>query len=291
MSPVKPPAFEYHDPATLAEALDVLAGHGADAKVLAGGQSLVPLLNLRLARPACLVDLNRIEELAYLRLEDGSLRIGSMTRHSQLERSPDVGRRVPLLREAVQLVGHAQIRNRGTVGGSAAHADPAAELPAAFAALGARFHTRSQRGGRSLGAGEFFRSYWTTALAPDELLVEIEVPVPPPGGHAFAEYARRHGDFALGGAAVQLRLDEAGRCAEAAIALLAAGPVPLRRPEVEAWLAGRVLDEETAREAAERAAADVTPAGDVHGSGEYRREVVEAMARRALLAAAGRAAA
>jgi CO/xanthine dehydrogenase FAD-binding subunit len=287
---VKPPPFEYDDPRSLEEAVALLAEHGDDAKVLAGGQSLVPLLNFRLARPDRLVDINGIAELDYLRFENGTLRIGAMTRHSALERSEEIGQRVPLLTEAVRLVGHVQIRNRGTVGGSVAHADPAAELPVAFAALDARFHARSQGGERTLAADELFKTHLTTALRPDELLTEIEVPVPASGmGFAFVEFARRHGDFALGGAAVMVALGTDGRCERAAVALLAAASTPLRRPGAEAWLVGRELDEMTAREAAEQCVAELDPTGDIHGSAEYRRGLVEVMVRRALLKAAERA--
>lgn len=287
---MKPPPFEYDDPRTLADALALLAEHGDGAKVLAGGQSLVPLLNFRLARPDRLIDINGVSELDYLRFENGSLRIGALTRHSALERSAEVAQRVPLLTEAVRLVGHVQIRNRGTVGGSVAHADPAAELPVALTALDARFHARSQSGERTLSAGELFRTHLTTALAADELLTEVEVPVPPEGtGYAFVEFARRHGDFALGGAAVLVELAPGGSCERTAIALLAAASTPLRRPEVEAWLAGRGIDEGTAAEAAERSVADIHPTGDIHGGGEYRRGLVQVMIRRALLKAAERA--
>jgi carbon-monoxide dehydrogenase medium subunit/6-hydroxypseudooxynicotine dehydrogenase subunit alpha len=287
---VKPPPFEYDDPATLDDALALLAEHGDAAKVLAGGQSLVPLLNFRLARPDRLVDINGVSELDYIRFENGTLRIGAITRHSALERSAEVARRVPLLTEAVRLVGHLQIRNRGTVGGSVAHADPAAELPVAFAALGARFRARSLGGERSFIADEFFRTHLTTALRPEELLSEIEVPVPPAGsGFAFVEFARRHGDFALGGAAVLVGLGAGGRCERAAIALLAAAPTPLRRPETEAWLVGRELDEATARGAAEQCVSGLHPTGDIHGSSEYRRGLAEVIVRRALLKAAERA--
>jgi CO/xanthine dehydrogenase FAD-binding subunit len=287
---MKPPPFEYDDPATLEEALALLAQHGDEAKLLAGGQSLVPLLNFRLARPERLIDLNGLAELDYLRFENGTLRIGALTRHSTLERSAELAERVPLLSEAVKLVGHVQIRNRGTVGGSVAHADPAAELPVAFACLGARFHARSQGGERSFSAEELFLTHLTTALAPDELLTEIELPLPPPGaGFCFLEFARRHGDFALGGAAVQLVVGGDGRCEQAALALLAAAPTPLRRPAVEAWLPGRALDEATVAEAARQAAADLNPSGDIHGSGEYRRGLAEVMVRRALALAAERA--
>ncbi len=286
---MKPPPFEYDDPGSLDEALSLLAEHGDGAKVLAGGQSLVPLLNFRLARPDRLVDVNGVTELDYIRLENGTLRIGAITRHSALERSAEVAERVPLLTEAVRLVGHVQIRNRGTVGGSVAHADPAAELPVAFAALGARFHARSRGGERSFSAEELFRTHLTTALEPDELLTGIEVPVPAPGtGFAFSEFARRHGDFALGGAAVLVRLDGDGCCQEAAIGLLAAAPTPLRAPDAEEWLLGRALDDAAAREAASRAVSAISPTGDIHGSGDYRRGLIEVMVRRALMRAAER---
>ena len=287
---MKPPPFEYDDPRTVEEALALLAEYGDEAKVLAGGQSLVPLLNFRLARPERLVDINNLAELEYLRAEDGMLRIGALLRQSALDRSDEAARVVPLLREAVRLVGHVQIRNRGTVGGSIAHADPAAELPVAMAALGARFRIRSTRGERVLGAEELFVTHLTTALEPDELLTEIEVPVPAPGtGSAFVEFARRHGDFGLGGAAVLVHLAGDGTCESASIALLAAAPTPVRASEAEAFLHGRQLDEETAREAAALAVADISPTSDIHGGSEYRQGLIEALTRRALVAAAGRA--
>ncbi|HKP18559.1 MAG TPA: xanthine dehydrogenase family protein subunit M [Gaiellaceae bacterium] len=287
---MKPPPFEYDDPGTVEEALALLAEHGDDAKVLAGGQSLVPLLNFRLARPERLIDVNNVGELDYLRVGDGALRIGALVRHSALERSDEVAAAVPLLRETVRFVGHVQIRNRGTVGGSIAHADPAAELPVAMAALDARFHVRSSRGERVVGADELFVTHLTTSLEPDELLTEIEVPLPEPGtGWAFVEFARRHGDFALGGVAALLRLDDRGHCERAAIALLSAAPTPVRAREAEGFLLGRPLDEQTGREAAALAVADIRPSGDIHGSSEYRHGLIEALTRRALSAAADRA--
>lgn len=283
---MKPPPFEYDDPRTLDEALALLAEHGEDAKILAGGQSLVPLLNFRLARPERLIDVNGISQLDYLRFDDRALRIGALVRHSALERSQEVRRHLPLLHQAVRLVGHVQIRNRGTVGGSVAHADPAAELPVAFAALGARFHVASVRGGRTLDADELFVTHLTTALEPDELLTEIEVPLPDQSARAaFLEFARRHGDFALGGAAVVLGLDGAGICTTSAVALLAAAPTPLRSTAAEQAIRGRTVDDVAAREAAAAAVAGISPTGDVHGSTEYRRDLIEALVRRAILAA------
>jgi CO/xanthine dehydrogenase FAD-binding subunit len=286
---VKPPPFEYDDPATVDEALALLAEHGDQAKVLAGGQSLVPLLNFRLARPERLIDINKLDPLAYVRADDGVMRIGALTRHTTLERSSDVVARLPLLSEAVSLVGHVQIRNRGTVGGSVAHADPAAELPVAFAALEARYHVRSHDRRRVIAADEMFVTHLTTVLAVEELLTEIEVPVPPPGtGAAFVEFARRHGDFALGGAAVLLTLDD-GVCTRARIAVLAAAPTPVRARAAEEWLLGATIDERTAGEVAGRAVADIHPTGDIHGGTDYRRALVETLVQRAVLRAAERA--
>ena len=221
-----------------------------DSKALAGGQSLVPLLNFRLARPARLVDLGGLCELAYLRRSDGILRIGALTRQATLERSGLVADRWPLLTEAVGFVGHAQIRNRGTVGGSVAHADPTAELPVALSALDARFHLTSPRGRRSLVADELFLGPLTTALEPDELLVEIEVPPLPSGARtAFVEHARTHGDFAMCGAAAVVVPGE-----RAAIALLGAGPRPLRAPAAERALEDGAAPQEAGDLAAEQIA-------------------------------------
>jgi CO/xanthine dehydrogenase FAD-binding subunit len=265
---VKPAAFDYRAPRGLEEALGLL---DEDARALAGGQSLIPLLNFRLARPERLVDLNGIPELSYLRRSGGVLRIGAMTRQATLERSRMVAEHWPLLTQAVRLVGHPQIRNRGTVGGSVAHADPASELPAAMLALDARFHLRSVRGARALPAGEFFLGSLETALEPDELLTEVEVPALPDGAAtAFREHARTQCDFASAGAAVVLAT---GR--HAAIALLGAAPTPVRAAAAErAVLAGA-----GAREAGEAAAEGI---GDDH-----RCALVAELVRRAIEEAGG----
>ena len=240
---MKPAPFDYAAPRSLDEALGLL---GEDAKALAGGQSLVPLLNFRLARPELLVDINGLSELAGLERNDGLLRIGALTRQSALERSELVAAGWPLLTQAVRFVGHPQIRSRGTVGGSVAHADPAAELPVALAALDARFTAQSPRGRRTVGAGEFFIGPLTTALEPDELLVEIEVPAPyDRAGSAFVEHARTHGDFAIAGAAAVVARGE-----HAAIALMGAGPAPLRAPAAERALVEGAEPEEAAALAA-----------------------------------------
>jgi carbon-monoxide dehydrogenase medium subunit/6-hydroxypseudooxynicotine dehydrogenase subunit alpha len=287
---VKPPAFDYESPASLDEALALLAERGADGKVLAGGQSLVPLLNFRLARPEVLIDVNGLQELSYLRREHGSLKIGALTRHAALERSHLAAEHWPLLVEAMGWVAHPQIRNRGTVGGSCAHADPAAELPVVLAALDARFRVRSTRGERMLSVAEMFVGQLEPGIEPDELLVEIEVPPQPSGtGAAFLEFARRHGDFALGGVAAMVELDAGGICRGARIALLGAGPTPLRPQEAEASLGGGRVDAASATEAAKLAVRDVAPTGDLHGSSSYRRDLIETLTRRALVAAGERA--
>ena len=283
---MKPAPFAYEAPRTIDEALALLAAHGDDAKVLAGGQSLVPMLNFRLVRPAVLVDMNRVAELGELRIVDGRLHIGAMVRTAALERAAEARADWPLLAEAASFVGHAAIRTRGTVGGSAAHADPHAELPAALTALDARFHLRSQRGARVLDADEFFTDYYATALAPDELLVAIDVPPPAPrSGSAFAEYARTHGDFALAGAAVTVTLDADGACTWAAIAILGGGATPLRAYAAERGLVGRAIDDAAARSAGEAAAAACDPPDPA----DYRRALVAELVRRALLGARERA--
>jgi CO/xanthine dehydrogenase FAD-binding subunit len=260
---VKPPPFDYRAPASVEEALALL---GPDSAVLAGGQSLVPLLNLRLARPELVVDLGGIAELDYIRADAGPLRIGAMARQAALERSELVQRRWPLLHKAIRFVGHFQIRSRGTVGGSVAHADPAAELPVALTALGARFHLRSPRGARVLGASELFLGPLYTAREEDELLVEIEVPEQPEGaGSGFAEHARTHGDFATAGAAAVV-----GPGRAAGIALLGAGPVPARAEAAEAALG----EGAEPREAAELAARGVEDGP--------RRALCAELARRAI---------
>jgi CO/xanthine dehydrogenase FAD-binding subunit len=284
---VKPPPFEYARPSTTDEALELLADDAIESRPLAGGQSLVPLMNFRLARPERLVDLNRLGELAYVRRDDGALRIGAMTRQATLERALALSPGWSLLGQALSHVGHPQIRNLGTVGGSVAHADPAAELPVAVAALDATLHVRARTGARALSAGEFFTGPLTTTLEPGELLVEIEVPPQPPGTRtAFVEFSRRHGDFALAGAAVALTFDDDSACARAAIALLGSGEVVARAPEAEGVLAGSRVDAATVAEAVDAAVRDADPAGDIHGDADYRRRLLATMVRRAIEEAA-----
>jgi aerobic carbon-monoxide dehydrogenase medium subunit len=286
---VKPPAFDYEDPATLDEALGLLAAHGEEARPLAGGQSLVPLLNFRLASPAVVVDLNRVAELATLTVEgDGSFRVGALVRQRVLEEDPVVGERAPLLALATPLIGHPQIRARGTLGGSLAHADPAAELPAAAIALDGTVSVRSRRGARSIPAGSFFASFFETVLEPDELVVSVSFPPPPErAGYAFEEMAVRRGDFALAGAAVSVTLGGDGCVARARVVCVGAGPTPVRLAPVEDAVVGHRPSEDLFSSAAGRVAELVRPPDDVHAGAAYRRRVLGALVRRALHRAAG----
>jgi len=288
---MKPAPFDYFSPATVEEALALLEEHGGDAKPLAGGQSLIPAMNFRLARPAVLVDLNRIADLAYVRAAPGGVAIGAMTRQRAVERSDDVARAAPLLAEAMPSIAHPQIRNRGTLGGSIAHADPSAELPAVMLALDAQFRAKSATGERSIAAGEFFKGMLETALAPGELLVEIAVPrLPASSGTAFLEMARRHGDYALVGVAVVVTLDPRGRCKEAKLSLLSVGDGPVLATEAGKVLAGQRPSEELLRAAGDAAATrDVDPPSDIHASAAYRRQLVAVLTRRALARAFERA--
>jgi CO/xanthine dehydrogenase FAD-binding subunit len=280
---MKPPLFDYYDPSTEAETLALLAAHGSDAKILAGGQSLMPLLNMRLVEPATLIDVNRVESLSYIRDTPTALHIGALTRQRQVERSALVARHCPLLCDALQHVGYTPIRQRGTIGGSLAHADPAAELPAVMTALEAQFVLRSQRGSRILTPAEFFVTYLTTALEPDELLCDVQAPLPPPRtGWSFMEVARVAGAFAIVGAAVLLTLDTTGRCQHARLAFTGVGPVPQRAYQTEAVLQDQLLDAQLLQSAAQLADHDLGPDSDMHASAAYRRNLARVLAQRAL---------
>jgi carbon-monoxide dehydrogenase medium subunit len=284
---LKPPPFAYVDPGSVTEALNVLAEHGDEGKILAGGQSLVPLLNMRLAQPRILIDLNRIPELASIsdRTRDGTqgVAFGAMTRQRSVEDAKDALTCLPLLAEAIAWVGHPQIRNRGTIGGSISHADPSAELPLVFRAHDGVATVRSRRGERSIPASDFFLYTFTPALEPDEMLVEIWLPVlPGRTGQAFLEVARRHGDFALVAVAVSLTLGEHGVCTDARIAVGGASPVPMRASEGEQALIGQRAGLELFRQAGKLAAEATEPTGDVHADAAYRREVAGTLTARAL---------
>ena len=291
---MKPAPFDYYRPGSLEEALALFAELGDEAKALAGGQSLVPAMNFRLARPGVLVDLNAVTSLSSIEESpDGGLRISAMTRQRAVERSRAVASRAPLLAEAMPWIAHPQIRNRGTIGGSLAHADPAAELPAVMLALDARFVVQSQLGIRTIPASDFFTGILSTALAADELLTGVEIPPRAPrSGHAFVEVARRHGDYALVGVAAEVVLDERGVCAGARIALLSVGDVPMLAANATAALAGRAPGAAATDEAARAAAElDVNPPGDIHASPAYRRHLTKVLVARALRTAFERAAA
>ncbi|HXY68145.1 MAG TPA: xanthine dehydrogenase family protein subunit M [Gemmatimonadales bacterium] len=288
---MKPAAFEYLRPGSVDEALELLERHGADAKPLAGGQSLVPAMNFRLAQPAVLVDLNGVADLAGIAAADGGLRIGAMTRQRAVERSAFAAERAPLLAETLPFIAHPQIRNRGTVGGSLAHADPAAELPAVMVAAQARLLLRRRGGERRVEAERFFTGLFATALEPGELLTAVELPaMAPRTGWAFAEVSRRHGDYALVGVACLVTLDGRGRCASARVALLSVGEGPVLAPSVAAALAGAAPTPEAVRAAAEEVDADVDPPSDIHASAAYRRRLARVLTRRALTRAFDRAA-
>jgi len=289
---MKPPRFDYADPRTLGEAVALLEQHEGEAKLLSGGQSLVPLLNMRLARPAILVDLAKVAGLDHVREEQGALAIGAMTRQRSVELSPVVKTSHPMLHAATLHIAHPQNRNQGTVGGSLAHADPAAELPALALVLDADMRVVGPRGERTIRAADFFVTYLTTALEPSEILVATRFPMlPARTGWSVTEVARRHGDFALAGVMTTITLDDRGRCAAVRLVLFGVGATPVRAPRAEQMLVGE-RPEDALLERAGRAASEEIdePLSDVHASAEYRRDLARVLSRRALAEAAARAA-
>lgn len=279
---MKPPPFDYHAPKSAAEALELLGRYGTDARLLAGGQSLVPLLNFRLSAPAVIIDLNRAADLAYIKEENGLVRIGAMTRQRAIEFSPLVKTRLPLLAETTRWVGHLPTRTRGTIGGSLAHSDPAAEYPAVAAALDAELVIRGSGGERVVRAAEFLVGFMTTAMQPGEILVEVRVAAQVPNsGWAFEEFSRRHGDFAIVGIAAMVAV-EGDRCRSARLAACGAGPTAIRLRAAEEILEGGGVGDRDIADAAARAAELVDPSADLHASVEYRRHLTRVLARRAL---------
>ena len=291
---MKPPPFAYAAPATLEEAVGLLTEHAeAEPRVLAGGQSLIPLMNFRLAKPGYLVDLRNVAGLSGIRRDGDVLVIGAMTKMAEVERSPEVAVAVPLVTEAVGLVAHAPVRNSGTVGGSLAHADPAAELPGVALALDADLVAAGPGGTRVIPAAEFFTGPYSTALAADEILTEIRLPVWP-GGHAFTEFSRVHANFAVVAVAALVELDGDGdgdgdRIRRAALALAGVAPTPVRATAAERALAGAPADAATIRAAADAAATSLSPAGDLHASPETRRGLARTYLRRGIELAVARA--
>jgi aerobic carbon-monoxide dehydrogenase medium subunit len=280
---LKPAPFEYVAPESVEEALAALQQNNPDGKILAGGQSLLPLLNLRLTKPKLLVDLNGISGLDGIRETPEGLAIGAMTRQSKLEHSLLVRQRCPLLAEAIRYIGHVAIRHRGTIGGSLAHADPAAELPALALALDAKFAIAGRGTDRVISAEEFFLDFLTTALAPDEILRQIVFPIiRPSSGYALEEIARRHGDFAIAGVVVIVDLDDAGKIAEARVALFGLAPTPVRARQAERALVGRELDDRAMLDAAVLLEEVLEPPGDIRASSAYRKHAAAVLLSRAL---------
>jgi carbon-monoxide dehydrogenase medium subunit len=285
---MKPAPFDYHAPRQLKEAAELLATL-PNAKILAGGQSLVPMMNFRYVIVDHLVDLGHVDDLRGLAVIDGRLRIGAMMRQRDLELSPEIARHCPLLAEALRHVGHRQTRNRGTIGGSLAHADPAAELPAVCAAYDAVVHLASIRGIRAVPFREFSLGFMATALAPDEMIAAVELPIWRPGhGFGFHEFARRQGDFALAGAAALLDVGADNVVRRAALALFGVAEQPVRVDAAEAALAGKAIDS-TAIQTAAAATWLIEPISDIHAGGEYRRHLAQVLSARALVEAARRA--
>ena len=283
-APMKPAPFEYLAPTSVGEAIAALQEFDGEAKILAGGQSLMPMLNMRLARPGLVVDLRRVADLDYIDEREGRLAIGAMTTKRTVERSAAVQTGQPLLHAATVSIGHPQIRNRGTVGGSMAQADPAAEYPAMAVALQATLTVGGPGGERTLDAEDFFVTYLTTALEPGEVLTELNVPVfDTKNGWGFSEIARRHGDFAMAGAAVTLTLDDNGCCAEPRIALFGVGATPVRPRTTEDSIRGQRPSEALCQAAGKQVSEEIDePLSDVHASADYRRNLAGVMARRAL---------
>ena len=288
---MRPPPFSYADPSTVDEALALLAEHGDDATILAGGQSLVPLLNFRLAQPAVIVDINRIADLAYIERRNGALEIGTLTRQRAAERSALVSEACPLLGGAIAEVGHVQTRNRGTVGGSLAHADPTAEISAAVTTLGGSLRLRSTSGERTLTPDEFFVSNLMTAIEPGEILVAVEIPVWPAGtATCFNEFCRRQGDFALAGAGAALSFDDDGRIERAGLALLGAGDRIFDGTSIASeMLCGEKPSDAAVKAVAERVQSSVEPLSDIHAPADYRRHLAGVVTRRAVQGAVRRA--
>ena len=284
---MKPPPFRYLAPTTIEEAAAILAEHGDAAKILAGGQSLMPMLNFRLARPALLVDVNRISSLAFVRRDHGTLRLGALTRQAELEDSALVGEDAPLVCKAMRWVGHRATRNRGTLGGTIAHADPAAEMPAVMLALSAEAVAFSQaRGERVIAFDDLFLAPFSTALEPDEILLEVRVPARRSDARfAFAEIARRRGDFALAGIAGAVVIDAEERFTSLRLAAFGVSPVPVRLRRTEDLLVGRHLEPDTLEAASDEARVEIDPWDDLHGSAAYRRTIAGVLLRRALEAA------
>ncbi len=288
---MKPAPFEYHSPNTIEEVVTLKSQYGDDAKFLAGGQSLVPAMNFRIVQPSVLIDLNRANELSYIREDGKVIRVGSMARERHLEFDASIKKYAPLLHEAVPSIAHPQIRNRGTIGGSIVNADPAAELPVLMIALNARLKAKNKSAERWLDAKDFFAGMFTTALEPDEVLVEIELPFAEPrAGWSFMEVAPRSGDYAMMGVATSVTLDESGKCKSAKLVYLNAGDGPVDAVEAANSLVGESLNDKLIESAALHASEkEITPFGNIHASVEFQRHLAKTLTMKTLKVAAERA--
>jgi len=285
-----PPAFDYFRPNTVPEAVALLQQHGSNAKILSGGQSLIPMMKLRLARPGCLIDINRIPGLSYIREDGGFLKIGGLTRESDLEASAVVKSKYPLLLDTVGVIADPQVRNLATVGGNLAHGDPANDHPATMLALGAQVVATGAKGERVIAIEEFFVSLFTTALKQDEILTEIRIPAPPAkSGGAYFKIERKVGDFATAAVAVQLTLGASGAVQKVGIGLTNAGPKPVKAKKAEEFLKGKKLEASVVDQAAQLASEEAQPSSDLRGPAEYKKGLVKELTKRAIAKASERA--
>jgi aerobic carbon-monoxide dehydrogenase medium subunit len=285
-----PASFEYLRPKTLPEAIGLLQQYGDDAKILSGGQSLIPMMKLRLARPGYLVDINRITGLSHIKEEGGYLKIGGLTREAELEASSLVRAKYPIIIDTAHVIADPQVRNLATVGGNLAHGDPANDHPATMVALGAQVVATGAKGERVIPIEDFFLTLFSTALQHDEILTEIRIPIPPPrSGGAYLKLERKVGDFATAAVAVQLTLDDKGACQKVGIGLTNVGPTPVKARKAEDFLRGKKLDEANIAQAAQLAAGEADPSADLRGPVEYKKGLVKELAKRALTRALQRA--
>jgi carbon-monoxide dehydrogenase medium subunit len=285
-----PPSFEYLRPKTIPEAVALLQQYGDEAKILSGGQSLIPMMKLRLARPGYLIDINRISGLSYTKEEGGFLKIGGLTREAELESSPAVRSKYPIIVDTAHVIADPQVRNLATVGGNLAHGDPANDHPATMVALGAQIVATGPGGERIIPIEDFFLSLFSTALKHDEILTEIRIPIPPPrSGGAYFKLERKVGDFATAAVAAQVTLDDKGTCQKVGIGLTNVGPTPVKARKAEEFLRGKKLDEANIRQAAQLAADESEPSADLRGPVEYKRGLVKELTKRALSRALERA--
>ena len=285
-----PRSFEYYSPRTLDEAIALLQKHGPDAKLLSGGQSLIPMMKLRLVSPEYIVDINRIPDLDYISEDGGQLKIGALAREHEIESSDVVKKRLPILSDTAKVIADPLVRSQATICGNLAHGDPANDHPATMLALGASVVATGPKGKREIAIEDFFPALFTTALEPEEILTEIRIPFPPPrSGGAYLKLERKVGDFATAGVAVQLTLDDSGTCTRAGIGLTNVGLTPIKAKQTEAFLAGKKLDDATIQKAAEIAASESQPMDDIRGSADYKRDLVRVLTERALATAVSRA--